>query len=672
MTIVTLSPVSDEFGLVERQLQVQLKAPQLKLTECLDLTSPTVDAAYQQYVERMLPPNVVTVFLNAAQVAQPYTDISAKGLKIDPHKGLRFTTGTFAVDRSAESVEVLVLSIALGAPLNWQVPVLDKTADAPFLESQPTYADVKPGYHSLVISGTNQFVVFNPAQVKVGYLARFAGGANIAESTALDNLCDLCGAEEATVFCLNCAAKLCAACDEASHAGNPILQRHERIPIAEARARMEFCPLHPKTRVEYYCPICKVPVCIDCKMTGTHSKGVEATHALVPIQDAYTQALEATEPEDPIISRRRAAIADKRAASERLLDEILANEESVEAEIRKFAEEAIEQAKKLAGEKAVIVRSVQTELDRKAQELDALEESLRDHRKKSGPQAFLRAVDRQATILKGLQNTEDLPLDLTVRGDLTVYGNLTVGGLRDAELSSCSRGLSALVVSNADALDASTLQETPTTPLRKRGESGLAITSLALVAQKKERRSKGTELPFKPFQRSLIVTDEEKRGILYRVFPFKGQPQPHLLFATGRDGRSIEKLHALVDGIGITAVIVKVGERVFGGFAASKWNSNAEPFGEEGCSFLFSVTKDAVIPYKGGEGAYQLFATPELISFGKADLILGGNFDECSSEIEGAYGVGFPVGSEEAKTYLAGAETFAAEDVEIWGFYTVD
>jgi hypothetical protein len=366
-------------------------------------------------------------------------------------------------------------------------------------------------------------------------------------------------------------------------------------------------------------------------------------------------------------------IAEKVAAAEKLLDEIIANEASVETEIRKIAEEAIEQAQKLASEKALIVRSVQTELARKTAEIEALEKSLLAHRKKSGPQAFLRAVDRHSAIVSALQVTTDLPLDLTVHGDLTVYGNLTVGGLRDAELSQGSRGLASLIIAGDDALDSAAFTETPTTPIRKRGESGLAITSRALVAQKKERRSKGVELTFQPFQRSKILTDAAEATVLYRCFPFKAQPQPHLLFSTRRDGRSIEKMHTLIDDIGITAIIIQVGDFRFGGFAASKWNSAGEPFGEEGCSFLFSITKDAVIPFKTGTAdGFQLFATPELISFGKTDLVIAGDFDDCTSVIESSYGVGFPEDSEESKAFLAGADKFIAEEVEVWGFYTID
>jgi hypothetical protein len=365
-------------------------------------------------------------------------------------------------------------------------------------------------------------------------------------------------------------------------------------------------------------------------------------------------------------------IAEKLAASEKLLDEVLANEVAVEKEIQKIAEEAVEQARKLASDKALVIRSAQTELNRKLSEVEALERSLLAHRKSSGPQAFLQAVNRQGPLVGALQDPVDLPPDLTVRSDLTVYGNLTVGALRDAEVAENSRALAGLVAPGAIDDTGSNFEESPTTPIRKRGESGLAITSLALVAQRKARRNKGVELPFQPFQRSKILGVEE--GLtLYRSLPFKAQPQPHLLFSTVREGRSIEAMHGKIDGIGITVILVQVGDSRFGGFAAGRWSSDGVLSGQDGCSFLFSINKDAVIPYKvGTTDAYQLFGAPDSISFGKTDLVIGGNFDECASEIEGSYGVGFPEGSEEAKTFLAGADTFAAEQLEVWGFYTVD
>jgi hypothetical protein len=66
-----------------------------------------------------------------------------------------------------------------------------------------------------------------------------------------------------------------------------------------------------------------------------------------------------------------------------------------------------------------------------------------------------------------------------------------------------------------------------------------------------------------------------------------------------RDGKSVANARSLIDGLGITVTHIHVGEFRFGAFAASNWNSAGQAFGDNGCSFLVSLTHDAVIPYKG-------------------------------------------------------------------------
>jgi hypothetical protein len=132
-------------------------------------------------------------------------------------------------------------------------------------------------------------------------------------------------------------------------------------------------------------------------------------------------------------------------------------------------------------------------------------------------------------------------------------------------------------------------------------------------------------------------------------------------------------MHELIDGLGITTVLVQTGDFRFGGFAASKWNSNGEPFGESGNSFLFSLKYDAMIPYKIQNPDHcQLFAAPDCLAFGRKDLVLEQDFDQCSSVLENSYGIGWPEGSKEVHTFLAGADTFAADYVEVWGFFTLE
>jgi hypothetical protein len=266
-----------------------------------------------------------------------------------------------------------------------------------------------------------------------------------------------------------------------------------------------------------------------------------------------------------------------------------------------------------------------------------------------------------------------LPSDLTVRGDLTVYGDLTVGtvGAEPALVLPVTDNSQEFCV---DLQPSEQVNETQS-PVDCKSLSGVDITSIAFVAQRRERRNRdsGIELTVEPFQGSKIVTDAKEAKTLYLALPFRVQPLTHLLFSSSRDGRSLQKMHELIDGIGITVVLVQCGEFRFGGFAASKWNCDGVPFGDPSGSFLFSLSQDAMISYQNhNDEPCVLCATNDTLTFGRYDLALSGDFDRCSSELENNYGVGWARGSTEAQTFLAGQANFRADHVEVWGFFTIE
>lgn len=772
--IQPLSPLGEEFGKIEYELQVQLNAPRLKVQECYDYSNSHINAQFMTFCKTMQPNNIVNVFVPTTEIQQFLTEVPTKGIKVDPKRGFRFKVGSIDIDRHAETIEVLRVAVALGNTLNYQ-GISTELEDNDFQSDPPSSVNLRSGYHSLCVSANGDYVVFNSAQIKTCHLVKFAGGKNLEEATSDDDICDLCGVNKATIWCVNDSAKLCHQCDDESHKGNKILSRHKRMNLTDARALMEFCPLHPDTRVEYYCSQCQVPVCLSCKMTGSHSKGSAASHPLVPIRNAYNEALEAAQHPDPVFKRRRQQIEEKIQASEIKLHSIIENAEDVESEIMRIAQQAINHTKQLAGEKALIVRSNKTELVRKLNELDSLSSFIDVHKSSSGPLSFLRAFDRQAMIINSLQGTSDLPLDLTVEPDLTVFGSIDVEAtdkpvksmakaqtaknqnpppqsLRPAPApkpkqatekpapaskpsppkrkssiggkppvqpkpkkasppppppppddydSSQSDSLvfgsgveeeedisSATFVENSShhvnsppgsveltqSMDKYTPQK-PKTPLKRASLSGPEVTSLVGLAERREQKNKarGLELNFQPFQESEIITEPGHAIALYLCFPFKAQPRTHLLFSSNRDGRSIQKMHQMIDGIGITAVLVKKEEFIFGGFAAAKWNCDSVPFGEGSSSFLFSVSQDAFIPYAPRmKESCHLYATPDTLTFGRYDLILADNFDGCSAVIENSYSIGFEQGSTEAQTFLAGEKVFRADVVEVWGFFTIE
>jgi hypothetical protein len=54
------------------------------------------------------------------------------------------------------------------------------------------------------------------------------------------------------------------------------------------------------------------------------------------------------------------------------------------------------------------------------------------------------------------------------------------------------------------------------------------------------------------------------------------------------------------------------------------------------------------------------------LRFGLTDLVIDGDFARCSSLIESTFGIGLRPNSEDSKTFLAGAEHFAIEELEAW------
>ncbi|KAL0228466.1 hypothetical protein RCL1_004609 [Eukaryota sp. TZLM3-RCL] len=210
---------------------------------------------------------------------------------------------------------------------------------------------------------------------------------------------------------------------------------------------------------------------------------------------------------------------------------------------------------------------------------------------------------------------------------------------------------------------------TPSTPLDSSFSLPLKI-SLTTEAQKKiqDLKSAGFKLtPHVPFADSQVIPSDLAK-VLYYNLPFSDQPNTKLLFSTATHHRSITTLHALCDSNGPTIVVLKCGEFIFGGYAGSPWNVNQTRFGTPKC-FLFSLNKDAKIPYHGKEKSSRcLWASPSCIAFGTTDLLLENDFNQCSSLIEGSYGFGLQQGTEECGTFLAGSRVFVPEIVEVWGF----
>ena len=92
-------------------------------------------------------------------------------------------------------------------------------------------------------------------------------------------------------------------------------------------------------------------------------------------------------------------------------------------------------------------------------------------------------------------------------------------------------------------------------------------------------------------------------------------------------------------------------------------------------SFMFSITLSLKIPYHGkrppigrerGSVPSVLFCGYDHLEVGNGDLHIGEDLTECSSELEGCFGVGIARGHELNMNVLAGLHNFRLNHFELW------
>lgn len=710
---------SEAFRVIQYQLQQQLDAVRVKVFEAFDVSSITQSELFSHYCQSITPINVVHAFIPTCDLQQPISDIASRGVKVNPKRGLRFRSDKVIVDRDKEVVEVVHCLVALGNVLNYQNFEVD-LEQKEFIKGDPTCDDLLPQFDSLCVSHTNEYVIFNPNQIRTLHIIRCHGGELLENTYEISETCDLCQTERANCFCENCRARLCEECDNKSHSANKLLQTHTRIPIDHAKPLMEVCPCHPNSHDIRWCPECQLPVCYECKMSGHHSRGVNIHHQLIPLKDAYFQALNAGTNENRIYIRRRHILADRMRDADKRMDDVILNSKTLEARIMKIAQEAIRSLHEQAAQRCLIINSTKTEIQRKMDEVEAKSKFIQQHMKFSSPINLIRAMDAHDKVVNELRPENDLPRQLAIEGDLALTGTLLVKSkaetilpqnMRNRDVYFDERNVrnvefpSTTFDPNLTSTDYSTTSkksgdmsqytensyystdQSDTSCSKSHTSSGIAkqhlkgkenlirVMTLTQMALHKEQklREQSKDIDFIPFEGSNIIRNRDIARKLYMCFPFKVLPRTHMLFSTDRDGRSIQVMHQNINNKGITCVLIKKGEYIFGGFAACKWNTDCKPFGQGTSCFLFSLNRDVFVPYRPRiADACFLYAEPSKMTFGLKDIVLQDNFEHCVARIEQSYGIGLPEKSLEARTFFCGEETFRADIVEVWGFFTVN
>ena len=630
LSVPKVSPFSEEFGYAEQKLRLQLDCPSLVISDMFDISLRPINVQFNNFVKSHQPANIIDAFILSGDLKQSKSDIVNQGIKIHQRYGFTFYQNTLIGNLQNTTYELIHVQVALGAVLNYQ----DKRAPLDRVkfdtQVQPTVECLTEGFHSLKL-GDNKYCVFSPNQIRALHIIHFTYKEGVSDAIPSARVCDMCHERTATIYCYNDQRRFCQHCDEEIHNQNEILSEHKRVPLFEGLIEVQRCPEHPHLNVQYYCMKCHLPICLDCKVKGSHAHGEASKHKLIPIDQAYRDACFEYQTTDPIFVKREEAINMGIAECDRKLEEIIANQQAVEDEIMRIAMKAIDDSRLQSAATANQVKSAKLEYLRKLDEYKKERDILKLYREEAEPVPFLQTVARKELLQEEMIDNLDLPRPLTVEGNLVVYGRLEVGPPKPAPPKTQGE---------QEPSQSYTYSTTESSYLEPSDPKWTRLSKMAFRKQSKYD-SLGIVLPFHPFTESRIVVDATTAERLYLCLPFKGTPQPHLLFSTELHSRSIRMMHKMIDEMGITLVLVQVGQQKFGGFAATKWVPDGIPKKEKNSTFLFQITKDAFIPYGGqSEDPYYVCATQDSLQFGDGDLKLAGlQFERCSSQLENSFGL---------------------------------
>lgn len=177
--------------------------------------------------------------------------------------------------------------------------------------------------------------------------------------------------------------------------------------------------------VQFFDPIAHIPVCIHCKMSGTHSTGENATHHLVPIQDAYQSSMDDLERERMIVEERRKTIYSQISSIDRRMQAVNQNHEQCQDQIYEIVQRVVQVLHEETQSKLSALLSDESELRRQLEFYSWMEAFLNYQKSCVNPVEFLQTFRCHSALL-ALAPSEIVDSAANVRPDIRVMGRLEV------------------------------------------------------------------------------------------------------------------------------------------------------------------------------------------------------------------------------------------------------
>ncbi|OMJ66336.1 hypothetical protein SteCoe_36843 [Stentor coeruleus] len=350
-------------------------------------------------------------------------EICGRGFSI-PSAGLVFSVGSLKTDvplAFGRTYEFMMVKAAVGRSFTINLDSIDSGK-----LSQPKGFDSVYLHNNSPNTYNHNYLLYESAQILPVYLVHFELDPNLEEGIHVQ-LCDICQESKATLYCSADNAVLCVDCDEEHHArGNKLMQRHKRVGISEKPKRFGNCAFHIESNVEFYCVTCMLPLCVNCKMIGSHSTPETSTHIFERISEAYQRALsEAAEP-DALLEQKKNQLKQFLVSIDDRITEVKRNAEQVEAKIYKILQESLLQLQQETQFKISTLISTEFEIKRQIEEIAWIECFLKYQQEILSPAHFMVSWGRHCDMRSSLSTSEEVNELNTIFPDIKLEGSLHV------------------------------------------------------------------------------------------------------------------------------------------------------------------------------------------------------------------------------------------------------
>lgn len=418
-----LAPQTEEWSLLEYNLQLAIGSTAPILKQVWSVANAHMSSLFDRRAKSSI---VLDSWLSSSSFEESnrLEDVCTQGFKM-PRNGLVFTSGTIKMPSESSfsygrTYEFMFVKLAVGRPFF-------TTVDQLGFGRPPNYDSLylfKPEDEGATYQ--HDYLLFDTNQALPCFIVHFELDPSREEALAV-KMCDVCGESPSAIYCKADDAVLCYDCDDEIHSrGNKLSQRHQRVPVHERPKSFGFCREHSDMVLEYFCNTCKVPICIHCKMAGSHSLPSTADHVLLPIQDAYRRAVTESRELDPILEQKRNTLSLLLQSVDDRVNEVKRNAEDVEAKVYQLLQDMLLRLHEETQEKVAALLCAQLEMKRQIDYINWVECFLKYQQEVLSPSIFMTSWGRHLSLRQGLHTSEDLAELHAIQPDIKLEGKMQI------------------------------------------------------------------------------------------------------------------------------------------------------------------------------------------------------------------------------------------------------